>query len=204
MKLSFHGADRAVTGSCHLIEAAGRSVLVDCGLIQGSRELDEENAAEFGFDPRAIDAVVLTHAHLDHCGRLPLLVKRGIPRRDRRHRRDPRPDAPGLLDAAHLQEEDARRRQSHARRRGSSEGGEPLYTLLDVFDTLDRFGRPLAYGKPLDLVPGIRATAFDAGHILGSASILIETAEAGAPPSCAFFRGHRQFRPAAARFALRA
>ena len=78
MKLSFHGADRGVTGSCHLIECAGKRLLVDCGLFQGGRDLDEENADAFGFDPAAIDIVLLTHAHLDHCGRLPLLVKRGF------------------------------------------------------------------------------------------------------------------------------
>ncbi len=78
MKLSFHGADRGVTGSCHLIECAGHRVLIDCGLYQGGRELDEENAEPFGFDPSTIDHLLLTHAHLDHCGRLPLLVKRGF------------------------------------------------------------------------------------------------------------------------------
>ena len=74
MKLSFHGADRGVTGSCHLLEAAGRKILVDCGLYQGGRRIEEENAQEFGFAARDIDFVLLTHAHLDHCGRLPLLV----------------------------------------------------------------------------------------------------------------------------------
>jgi Cft2 family RNA processing exonuclease len=69
MKLSFHGADRGVTGSCHLVECGGRRVLVDCGMLQGSRELDEENAASFGFDAAAIDYLLLTHVHLDHCGR---------------------------------------------------------------------------------------------------------------------------------------
>ena len=78
MRLSFHGADRDVTGSCHLIEAAEKKVLIDCGLLQGSRELNEENAGAFGFDAGAIDFVLLTHAHLDHCGRLPLLAKRGF------------------------------------------------------------------------------------------------------------------------------
>ena len=73
MKLSFHGADQNVTGSCHLLEIGGRRVLVDCGLFQGGHELEEENAIPFGFDARAIDFVLLTHAHLDHCGRLPLL-----------------------------------------------------------------------------------------------------------------------------------
>ena len=78
MKISFHGADREVTGSCHLLEAAGKRILIDCGMYQGSRELDAENAGDFGFDPASIDLLLLTHAHLDHCGRIPLLVERGF------------------------------------------------------------------------------------------------------------------------------
>lgn len=77
MKLSFHGADRGVTGSCHLAECLDRRILIDCAMLHGSREL-AENADPFGFDPQSIDCVLLTHAHLDHCGRLPLLVKRGF------------------------------------------------------------------------------------------------------------------------------
>ena len=78
MELSFHGADRDVTGSCHRLECAGKNLLIDCGMFQGGRELEEENAAPLGFDPAALDFLLLTHAHLDHCGRLPLLVKRGF------------------------------------------------------------------------------------------------------------------------------
>jgi metallo-beta-lactamase family protein len=180
MRLSFHGAARSVTGSCHLLEAAGRRILVDCGMIQGSRDLDEDNAAGFGFDPCAIDAVLLTHAHLDHCGRLPLLVKRGF--RGEIVATAATRDLARLvlLDAAHLQEEDARRRQRRAHRRGGKSNEEPLYGLLDVFDALDLFGRKLEYRGPLELAPGIRLTAFDAGHILGSVSVLIDAAEAGA------------------------
>ena len=78
MKISFYGADRDVTGSCHLLEAKGKRILVDCGMYQGGRELNEENAEDFGFDPRSVDILLLTHAHLDHCGRIPLLVRRGF------------------------------------------------------------------------------------------------------------------------------
>ena len=78
MKLSFHGAARGVTGSCHLVECGGRRVLIDCGLYQGGREIAEENAEPMGFDPESIDYLLLTHAHLDHCGRIPLLSKRGF------------------------------------------------------------------------------------------------------------------------------
>ena len=78
MKISFHGADRDVTGSCHLVECTGHRILIDCGLYQGSRELVEENSDDFGFDPGSIDFLLVTHAHLDHCGRIPLLSKRGF------------------------------------------------------------------------------------------------------------------------------
>ncbi len=78
MKISFHGAAEGVTGSCHLLDCAGKRVLIDCGMYQGGRELAEENADEFGFDPASIDFLLLTHALLDHCGRIPLLVKRGF------------------------------------------------------------------------------------------------------------------------------
>jgi len=76
MKMSFHGADQDVTGSCHLVHCGDKRILVDCGLYQGSRELQEENHEPFGFDPASIDFLLLTHAHLDHCGRIPLLVKK--------------------------------------------------------------------------------------------------------------------------------
>ena len=78
MKISFHGAAQGVTGSCHLLNVAGKKILIDCGLFQGGREIEEENHTAFGFTPSEIDYVLLTHAHLDHCGRLPLLVKQGF------------------------------------------------------------------------------------------------------------------------------
>lgn len=177
MKLSFHGADRTVTGSCHLVECAGRRILIDCGMLQGSRELDEENSEPFGFDPAAIDCVLLTHAHLDHCGRLPLLVKRGF-------RGEVIATAPTreltrlvLLDAAHLQDEEARRHARHAHRHGIHPDRPPLFTLLDALDTMDRFGRAATYDVPITLFPGVVASFHDAGHILGSASILLDVTE---------------------------
>ena len=78
MEISFHGAAEGVTGSCHLVTCGGKHILVDCGMFQGGHELNEENAEPFGFDPRKIDFLLLTHAHLDHCGRIPLLVKQGF------------------------------------------------------------------------------------------------------------------------------
>lgn len=175
MKLSFHGADRDVTGSCHLLEAAGRRVLVDCGMFQGSRTLAAENAGEFGFEPRAIDLVVLTHAHLDHCGRLPLLVKRGFRGEILATAATRDLASLVLLDAAKLQSEDAARNRE-----------EPLYTTEDTAAALALFQRSVAYGDKTALAPGLSVTLFDAGHILGSASLRFEVNEAGRTRSVVF------------------
>ena len=182
MKLSFHGADRGVTGSCHRLECAGKQILVDCGLYQGSRELDKENAASFGFNPADIDILLLTHAHLDHCGRIPLLVSRGFTGEIITTAASRELARLVMLDAAHLQQEDAERRQRRADRRGRRadarrDDDSPLYTVLDALNSLEFFGRTAVYGEPLELAPGIRATFVDAGHILGSASILLELTE---------------------------
>ena len=188
MKLSFHGADRDVTGSCHLIESQGTRILIDCGMRQGSRELAQENAEPFGFDPAAIDIVLLTHAHLDHCGRLPLLVKRGF--RGEIVATAATRDLARLVivDAAHLQEEEARRGSRRQRRQGNDSPLEPLYSLVDGFAALGQFGQAATYGAPIALAPVIRATFFDAGHILGSASILVEVTEEAETRSV-FFSG---------------
>ena len=186
MKLSFHGAAGMVTGSCHLVEAAGRRILIDCGLLQGSRELDHENADPFGFDAAAIDCVLLTHAHLDHCGRLPLLMHRGF-------RGEIIATAPTreltrlvLLDSARLQEEEAHRRGRHRRRHGEEPQDQPLYTLTEALNSLDLFVKPARYGEPVVLAPGLQATFHEAGHILGSASILLEAEENGRARSVLF------------------
>ncbi len=185
MRLSFHGADREVTGSCHLVECAGRRVLIDCGLFQGSRELDADNAAPFGFAAEGIDFMLLTHAHLDHCGRLPLLSQRGFRGEVIATSASRELARLVILDAAHLQEEDARTRARHAARRGAT-NGRPLYSVTDALNSFDHFGRTASYGAPVALAPGLRATFLDAGHILGSASILLELEEAGQKRSVLF------------------
>ena len=178
MKLSFHGADLGVTGSCHLIECAGRRILVDCGLYQGGRELDEENAEPFGFDPAAVDCVLLTHAHLDHCGRLPLLYKRGFRGEIVTTAASRELTRLVLLDSAHLQEEEFRYQSRRASRRGKpSSVVAPLYSVFDTLNTFDCFGRNAVYGEPFEVVPGVRASFLDAGHILGSASIVLDLTE---------------------------
>lgn len=186
MKLSFHGAARTVTGSCHLVQAAGRRILIDCGLLQGGREIEAHNAEPFGFDPAAIDIVLLTHAHLDHCGRLPLLVKQGFRGEIIATAATRELARLVMLDSAHLQEEEAARRLRHAHRRGKQELQGPLYTLHDALDALGRFGRDAVYREPLPIAEGLRATFLDAGHILGSAHVLLEVTEDGAPRTILF------------------
>ena len=178
MHLSFHGADRSVTGSCHLIEGAGKRILIDCGLHQGSHELDEENAQPFGFDAAGIDYLLLTHAHLDHCGRLPLLAKRGFRGEIITTSASRELARLVMLDAAHMQEEDVRYRA----RKGGHEGTRsaeiaPLYSTLDALHCLDYFGRTAIYAQVVEVAAGVHATFIDAGHILGSASIFLELEE---------------------------
>jgi len=173
MKISFHGADRDVTGSCHLLEVSGRRILIDCGMFQGGRELEEENAEDFGFDPKSIDLLLLTHAHLDHCGRIPLLVKRGFTGEIIATSATRELARVVMLDAAHLQEEEAERNQRHAHRHGKHQI-EALYDTLDALNAVGQFGRSVDYGESIEIAPKVTATFYDAGHILGSASIRIE------------------------------
>ncbi|MCA9461372.1 MAG: MBL fold metallo-hydrolase [Nitrospira sp.] len=182
MKLTFHGADQNVTGSCHLIECQDHKVLIDCGLYQGERELVEENAEPFGFDPADIDYLLLTHAHLDHCGRIPLLIKRGFTGEIITTAASRELARLVLLDAGHLQEAEAEYQSKKATRSSHEHhkhAPKPLYTVLDTLNSLDCFGRTAHYKTPMMIAPGIRATFLDAGHILGSASIFLELEELG-------------------------
>ncbi|HVN99022.1 MAG TPA: MBL fold metallo-hydrolase [Steroidobacteraceae bacterium] len=182
MELSFHGADRDVTGSCHLLECAGRRLLVDCGMFQGGRELDEENSAPLGFDAAAVDVLLLTHAHLDHCGRLPLLVQRGFRGEVIATAATRELARIVMMDAAHMAEDDAawRGRHPHAGRNGrGGQGATPLYTQSDVEAAMARFGRVAEYRAEIELAPGLRVSFHDAGHILGSAHVLVQVREGG-------------------------
>ncbi|MCA0045104.1 MBL fold metallo-hydrolase RNA specificity domain-containing protein [Celeribacter litoreus] len=176
MKVTFHGAAQEVTGSCHLIECQGRKILIDCGMHQGGRGLHEDNSAPFGFAASEIDLVLLTHAHLDHCGRLPLLVKRGF--RGEIISTAATRDLARLvmMDSAHLHEEAERRHHRHGER---GDRFEALYDTMDALDAVDRFGRIADYETPIELFPGITACFYNAGHILGSASILLTLSEHG-------------------------
>ncbi len=176
MEMRFYGAAGGVTGSCHFLAAAGKNILIDCGMFQGEHNIDEENRAEFGFDASSIDVLFLTHAHLDHCGRIPLLVKRGFRGEIITTAATRELTRLVLLDAAGLAAEEARHAGRYRQRQGA-EPLEPLYEITDVLESMDRFGRVAGYGETLTVAPGVMATFGDAGHILGSAWILIEARE---------------------------
>ncbi|MBW8824255.1 MAG: MBL fold metallo-hydrolase [Xanthomonadales bacterium] len=165
MKVRFEGAADRVTGSLHVVEAAGHRLLLDCGMIQGSDAEEVLNLAPFGFDVAGIEAVVISHAHIDHIGRLPLLVARGYkgPIFAQAATAELMPIM--LMDAASLQESDAERSNRH-RRDGEPEV-LPLYTREDVQKTLPLL-RTLDYHQRTQILPGIEINLLDAGHILGS------------------------------------
>jgi len=177
MQLEFYGAAGEVTGSCHIVVLGGRRLLLDCGLIQGGDLPFERNRAPFPFDAGQIDAVVLSHAHIDHCGRLPLLWKRGF--------RGPVYATPAcrdlarilLADSATMQERDAERESRRRRRHDGKHPIEPLYTLDDAREVLGQF-RTVRYGEPREILPGVEVTFRDAGHILGSTSVWLRLQEA--------------------------
>ncbi|MGK0272095.1 MAG: metallo-beta-lactamase family protein [Cocleimonas sp.] len=178
MKISFHGATEGVTGSCHLIQVANKNILIDCGLFQGSKEVEEQNGNPFGFDASTIDYLLLTHAHLDHCGRIPLLVKRGFEGEIITTSATQELARIIMLDSAYLNEQDVRR-QNRRKKRKSKALIEPLYSTDDALHALDYFGREAKYNTPIEVADGIRVNFIDAGHILGSACIFLELEENG-------------------------
>ncbi len=173
MRLQFAGAAREVTGSAHLVQVLGRTILLDCGLFQGRRFEAQEKNRRLPFAPERIDAVVLSHAHIDHAGRLPFLVKEGY--RGPIHATSATRDLCEVMlaDSAHIQEKDA---DFLARRK--KEAAEPLYALRDVSTALTQF-QPHRYHDWFEVVPGVKARFKDAGHILGSASVELEWQEDG-------------------------
>ncbi len=167
--LQFYGAAGEVTGSCHLLTVGSHRVLLDCGLIQGGRRAEARNRDPFPFDPAEIDAVVLSHAHLDHGGRLPLLRQRGFSGTVHTHNASVGLVHILLADAASLAERDAER-ENRKRARAGKPAVSPLFTSSDAA-AVDRLVRGHAYGESFDVVPGLSVTFHDAGHILGSACV---------------------------------
>lgn len=179
MKITFLGAAREVTGSCFLLEGGGTRFLVDCGMRQGGRDADARNHAPFAFDPKTIDFVLLTHAHIDHSGLLPRLTREGF--------RGPiiataaTADLLGIMlpDSAHIQESDALRAQRTAgpgKRKDKVQ--QPVYTMKDALDCL-RQVQPIDYDTELSPNAAVRCRFRDAGHILGSAIIEAWISEQG-------------------------
>lgn len=170
MKLTFLGATRTVTGSKYLIEAEGKKILIDCGLFQGYKELRLRNWTNFPVAPSEIEAVILTHAHLDHSGYLPLLVKQGF--KGKIYCTPPTFDLCKLLlpDSGYIQEEDAARANKYSYSKHAP--ALPLYTLADAEESLNYF-RPQPFGKDINIGEGIRFRFERNGHILGASWVLI-------------------------------
>ena len=181
MKLHFYGADRSVTGSCHCLEINGKRILVDCGLQQGRDELDN---TMFAFNPGDIDILLVTHAHIDHTGRIPLLVKRGFTGRILTTRVTADLMRIMLLDSAHIQESDAEYRNRKGQRAGR-DYVEPPYTTEDAMNVF-KFLTVCEYGQSVELCEGVSAVFTDAGHLLGSASITLELTEGGVHKTLVF------------------
>jgi len=174
MQLEFFGAAGEVTGSCHIVRAAGRQLLLDCGMIQGGADAPARNRRNFPFEPQSIDAVVLSHAHIDHCGRLPLLVKRGYP--GPIYTNGACADLLPILlrDTAELAMREAERAN-----RDLASGEErvtPLFDIADVEAVL-RQVKSMRFDQPRELFPGITVRVRDAGHILGSSSVELWVSE---------------------------
>ena len=186
MRISFHGAAQEVTGSCHLVEAGDARLLLDCGMIQGGREQHERNRAPFPFDPAALTRVILSHAHIDHSGRLALLRKRGY--------RGPILTTPPtarlleilLSDSGRIQEEDAKWKIKRLKRqKKEARWVTPLYTEADALEVLEQV-EVVDFNRP-HRIDGVGTVTFvPAGHILGAAIVDLELSIGGAPRRLVF------------------
>jgi metallo-beta-lactamase family protein len=172
MRIGFHGAAQTITGSQHLITVNGQNILLDCGLYQGKREEARRRNRDFPYDAASVDAVVLSHAHIDHSGNIPNLVKQGF--RGKIVCTTATADLCDamLLDSGHIQEEDVeyvnRKRQKYG-----EPPVEPIYTQGDAAEALKYF-EGIEYERPYMLRPGIKLTLYDAGHMLGSAIVVLD------------------------------
>ena len=184
MKIEFQGAARTVTGSMHVVYVNGRTILLDCGLYQGHRDEANRRNRNFPFDPGAIDAIVLSHAHIDHSGNIPGIVKQGYsgpvwctPATK---------DLAGVMlaDSAHIQVRDAEY-MNKRNRRGGGPPIEALYTPQDADEAAKLF-RPVPYHRPAENLPGVTVTFGDAGHILGSATVVVTEASQGRSTTLGF------------------
>lgn len=175
MKIKFCGAAAGVTGSCHLLSTENHKILLDCGQFQGGKAQDALNEEPFPFDPAEIECVVLSHAHIDHCGRLPLLIKRGF--RGAIYCTDATADLLEVMlkDSGFIHEKEAEW-QSRKNERAGRKPVEPLYTVKDSEETL-KYVRPVMYDQLFEINDEMKIVFNDAGHILGSAIIELWTTE---------------------------
>ncbi len=180
MKITFHGAAKQVTGSAHLVEIGPYQILLDCGLFDSDRVDPNSPNRSFTFEPRDLDAVIVSHAHNDHIGRLPCLVRAGYRGPIYLTRATADITSVMLRDSARIQREDARHGQP--RHQGATQVAtaplEPLFELNDVEWLVEQFQR-LPYTEPTEILPGVQLTLHDAGHILGSAIIQLDFQEDG-------------------------
>ena len=167
--IRFYGAAEAVTGSCHLVTIGKQRILLDCGMIQGSRSDESLNSEPFPFNPAAIDAVVLSHAHVDHSGRIPLLVKRGFKGTIYTHEASRDLCAFMLKDVAFIGEREAEWKNRKRKKKGKPLL-EPLYTIDEAARAMQQF-KGLEYARKKQILPGVTLRLSDAGHILGSAIV---------------------------------
>jgi metallo-beta-lactamase family protein len=173
LEITFVGAAREVTGSCHLLHVNGFTIALDCGMFQGRRQESADKNRELPLPIKDLDAVVLSHAHIDHSGRLPYLIAEGYSKTIWSTSATRDLSAIMLADSAHIQEKDA---EFLAKKKKGFI--EPLYGMRHAVRTMDLMvGVP--YNRPFDVVPGLRATYIDAGHILGSASVMLDCSEGG-------------------------
>ena len=191
MNIQFWGATREVTGSCHLIHCGGHRILIDCGMIQGSAKDEKRNRQPFPFHPADIDAVVLSHAHIDHSGRLPLLFQQGFKGRIFCHRVTRELCRVMLRDAGYLNEKEVEWTNRKRQRKGLPLI-EPLYTAHQAELAIGRF-EGLDYGAAHTITPNVTLTLHDAGHILGSAIIELKLQEGNIQRTVVFSGdlGHR-------------
>ena len=169
MKITFLGATKTVTGSNYLVEAAGKKFLVDCGMWQGNKEIEEKNYEEFDFDPKQIDFMLLTHAHIDHSGRIPKLYNEGFRNKVYAHKATCDLCALMLPDSGHIQEMETGWKNRKRLRKGEEEL-KPMYTAEDAARCLEIF-EPVQYDEIIEITPEIHVRFNDAGHMLGSSII---------------------------------
>lgn len=186
-RLIFHGAAREVTGSMHVLEADGRLIALDCGLFQGRRAEAAQKNLAFPVEPSSLHAVVLSHAHIDHCGRLPLLVKRGFEGRIYATPATRDLCAIMLADSAHIQQEDVEYLNRKRNRTGRAPL-DPLYTESDALDATRRF-HSVSHGAPFWVTRCVQARFFETGHMLGSAGVELTIREPDRPPVTLVFSG---------------